>query len=148
MRMKDADWNDVITANLGGVFHLCRAAARTMLGARSGRIINLTSVVGIHGQGGQTNYAAAKAGIIGFTKAYAQEAAARGITVNAVAPGLIDTDMTAGLNDKQRELALDRIPLKRTGCAADVAGVVAFLASDDAAYITGEVISVDGGLGM
>ena len=148
MRMKDADWNDVITANLGGVFHLCRAAARTMLGARSGRIINLTSVVGIHGQGGQTNYAAAKAGIIGFTKAYAQEAAARGITVNAVAPGLIDTDMTAGLNDKQRELALDRIPLKRTGSATDVAGVVAFLASDDAAYITGEVISVDGGLGM
>lgn len=148
MRMKDADWNDVIAANLSGAFHLCRATARTMLGARAGRIINLTSVVGIHGQGGQSNYAAAKAGLIGFTKAYAQEVAPRGITVNAVAPGLIETDMTAGLTDKQRELALDRIPLKRTGAAADVAGVVAFLASDDAAYITGEVISVDGGLGM
>lgn len=148
MRMKDADWNDVIAANLSGAFHLCRATARTMLGARAGRIINLTSVVGIHGQGGQSNYAAAKAGLIGFTKAYAQEVAPRGITVNAVAPGLIETDMTAGLTDKQRELALDRIPLKRTGTAADVAGVVAFLASDDAAYITGEVISVDGGLGM
>lgn len=148
MRMKDADWNEVIDANLSGAFYLCRAAARSMLGARAGRIINLTSVVGIHGQGGQTNYAAAKAGLIGFTKAYAQEVAARGITVNAVAPGLIETDMTSGLTDKQRELALDRIPLKRTGTAEDVAGLVTFLASDDASYITGEVISVDGGLGM
>ncbi|MFM1919279.1 MAG: hypothetical protein RLZZ303_913 [Candidatus Hydrogenedentota bacterium] len=148
MRMKDADWNDVIQANLNSVFHLCRSTARGMLGARAGRIINLTSVVGIHGQGGQTNYAAAKAGIIGFTKAYAQEVAPRGITVNAVAPGLIETDMTSSLSEKQRELALERIPLKRTGTAADVAGVVSFLASDDAAYITGEVISVDGGLGM
>ncbi len=148
MRMKDADWNEVIAANLSGAFHVCRAAARAMLGARAGRIINLTSVVGIHGQAGQTNYSAAKAGIIGFTKAYAQEVAPRGITVNAVAPGLIETDMTSGLNEKQREAALERIPLKRTGTAQDVAGLVAFLASDDAAYITGEVISVDGGLGM
>lgn len=148
MRMKDTDWNEVIAANLSGAFHVCRAAARGMLGARAGRIINLTSVVGIHGQAGQTNYSAAKAGIIGFTKAYAQEVAPRGITVNAVAPGLIETDMTSGLNEKQREAALDRIPLKRTGTAQDVAGLVAFLASDDAAYITGEVISVDGGLGM
>jgi 3-oxoacyl-[acyl-carrier protein] reductase len=148
MRMKDTDWQEVINTNLTSAFYLCRAAARTMLSAREGRIINLTSVVGIHGQGGQTNYAAAKAGIIGFTKAYAQEVASRGITVNAVAPGLIDTDMTGGLTEKQREAALERIPLKRTGTPADVAGVVAFLASEDAAYITGEVISVDGGLGM
>lgn len=148
MRMKDADWNDVLQANLSSVFHTCRAAARSMLAARQGRIINLTSIVGLRGQGGQTNYAAAKAGIIGFTKAYAQEVAPRGITVNAVAPGLIETDMTSGLNEKQREAALERIPLQRAGRAEDVAGAVAFLASDDAAYITGTVLSVDGGLGM
>lgn len=148
MRMKDPDWDDVLRTNLNSAFYTCRAAARSMLKNRYGRIINLTSVVGIHGQGGQTNYAAAKAGIIGFTKAYAQEVASRNITVNAVAPGFIETDMTAELGDEALETVVDRVPLKRAGTSEDVAESVAFLASDAAAYITGEVLCVDGGLGM
>ena len=148
MRMKDADWDDVVQTNLNGAFHTCRAAARSMLKAREGRIINLTSIVGVRGQGGQTNYSAAKAGLIGFTKAYAQEVAPRGITVNAIAPGLIDTDMTAALTDAQRETAMSMIPLQRAGAVEDVAGAAAFLAGPDAAYITGHTLMVDGGLGM
>ncbi|MBI1320582.1 MAG: 3-oxoacyl-[acyl-carrier-protein] reductase [Candidatus Hydrogenedens sp.] len=148
MRMKDGDWDAVLQTNLTGAFYVCRAASRAMLKAREGRVINLTSIVGVHGQGGQTNYSAAKAGIIGFTKAYAQEVASRGITVNAIAPGLIDTDMTAVLTDDQRGAVLERIPLKRTGTVEDVAGAALFLASPDAAYVTGQVLCVDGGLGM
>lgn len=148
MRMKDADWDDVIATNLGGTFHLCRATARGMLKQRAGRIINMTSIVGVRGQGGQTNYSAAKAGIIGFTKAYAQEVASRGITVNCVAPGLIKTDMTAELGDETIDKVVAQIPLKRAGTPEDVAGVVAFLASEDASYLTGVVLPVDGGLGM
>jgi 3-oxoacyl-[acyl-carrier protein] reductase len=148
MRMKDEDWGVVIQTNLNGAFHTCRAAARSMIKQRYGRIINLTSIVGIHGQAGQANYSAAKAGIIGFTKAYAQEVASRNITVNAVAPGLIVTDMTAGLGETATQEITDRIPLKRAGTPEDVAAAVAFLASDDAAYITGAVLQVDGGLGM
>jgi 3-oxoacyl-[acyl-carrier protein] reductase len=148
MRMKDADWDAVLQTNLTGAFYVCRAASRAMLKAREGRVINLTSIVGIHGQGGQTNYSAAKAGIIGFTKAYAQEVASRGITVNAIAPGFIESDMTAGFTEEQRAALLERIPLKRTGLGDDVAGAAAFLASADAAYMTGQVLCVDGGLGM
>jgi len=148
MRMKDADWDTVLQTNLTGAFYVCRAASRAMLKAREGRVINLTSIVGIHGQGGQTNYSAAKAGIIGFTKAYAQEVASRGITVNAIAPGFIESDMTAGFTDEQRAALLERIPLKRTGLGEDVAGAAVFLASVDAAYMTGQVLCVDGGLGM
>jgi len=148
MRMKDADWDAVLQTNLTGAFYVCRAASRAMLKAREGRVINLTSIVGIHGQGGQTNYSAAKAGIIGFTKAYAQEVASRGITVNAIAPGFIESDMTAGFTEEQRAALLERIPLKRTGLGEDVAGAAVFLASADAAYMTGQVLCVDGGLGM
>jgi len=148
MRMKDETWHRVLQTNLSSVFYCCRACARGMLRQRSGRIINLTSIVGVRGQAGQSNYSAAKAGIIGFTKAYAQEVAPRGITVNAVAPGLIETDMTQTISDEQRQALVQRIPLQRAGRPADIAGVVAFLASDDAAYITGAVIPVDGGLGM
>lgn len=148
MRMKDTDWDDVIRTNLSSMFYTCRAAARGMLKERYGRIVNLTSIVGLHGQGGQTNYSAAKAGIIGFTKAYAQEVASRNITVNAVAPGLVETDMTRGLGDDNLKQIVERVPLKRAATPADVAAAVAYLASDDAAYITGHVLSVDGGLGM
>lgn len=148
MRMKDSDWDDVLQTNLSSMFYLCRAAARGMLKERYGRIVNLTSIVGIHGQGGQTNYSAAKAGIIGFTKAYAQEVGSRNITVNAVAPGLVDTDMTRGLGEDSLKQIVDRVPLKRAATPNDVAAAVAFLASEEAAYITGHVLSVDGGLGM
>jgi 3-oxoacyl-[acyl-carrier protein] reductase len=148
MRMKDTDLDEVLRTNLNATFYTCRAAARGMLKERYGRIINLTSIVGIHGQGGQTNYSAAKAGIIGFSKAYAQEVASRNITVNAVAPGLVETDMTSGLGEDTLKAIVERVPLKRAATPADVAAAVAFLASDDAAYITGHVLSVDGGLGM
>ncbi len=148
MRMKDDQWADVIQTNLTGAFYTCRAAAKTMLKARYGRIINISSVVGIRGQAGQTNYAAAKAGVIGFTKAYAQEVAARNITVNVVAPGYIATDMTAELGEKATAAIVDHIPMKRVGAAADIAHAVVFLASPEAGYITGTTLSVDGGIGM
>ena len=147
-RMKNEQWRSVIEANLGGAFHVCRAAARQMLKQRYGRIINITSIVGLHGQAGQTNYSAAKAGLIGFTKAYAQEVGSRNITVNAIAPGYIVTDMTAGMGEDTVRTLIERIPLRRAGLPRDVAAAAAFLASEDAAYITGAVLCVDGGLGM
>lgn len=148
MRMKDGDWEEVLRTNLSAMFYVCRAGARGMVKARFGRIVNLTSIVGMHGQAGQANYSAAKAGIIGFTKAYAQEVGSRNITVNAVAPGLVETDMTRGLGEENLKQIVDRVPLKRAATADDVAGAVAFLASEEAAYITGHVLCVDGGLGM
>lgn len=148
IRMKDEEWTEVITTNLGAVFHLCKRLIRPMLKARYGRIINITSVVGISGNAGQSNYAAAKAGIVGFTKSLAGEVANRGITVNAVAPGLVDTDMTRDLTDKQKEQVLEGIPMGRMGSSEEIAEVVAFLASDGASYITGETIHVNGGMYM
>lgn len=148
MRMKDEQWSEVLRTNLDSVFYLCRAVSRGMVRQRYGRIINVGSVVGLHGQAGQCNYAAAKAGLIGFTKACARELAPRNITVNLVAPGLVETDMTADMTPAMREEALRRIPLGRSGMPDDIAPLIAFLASDQAAYITGTVIPVDGGLGM
>lgn len=148
MRMKNDNWSKVIETNLNGAFYTCRAAARGMLKQRGGRIINISSIVGLRGQGGQSNYAAAKAGLIGLTKAYAQEVASRNITVNAVAPGYIDTNMTNVLDEKTTEAIVERIPVKRVGTPDEIAHAVAFLASDEAAYITGAVLSVDGGMGM
>ncbi len=148
MRLKDEQWHEVINTNLDSIFYVCRAAARGMLKQRRGRIINMSSVIGLHGQAGQTNYAAAKAGIIGFSKAYAQEVAARNITVNVVAPGFIETDMTAALGDNAMETIISQIPVKRAGTVEEVAHAVAYLASDEAGYITGTVLSIDGGLGM
>ena len=148
MRMKNEQWDEVIQTNLTGTFYACRAVSRDMIKARWGRIINLSSIVGLRGQGGQTNYAAAKAGIIGFTKALAQEVASRNITANIVAPGYVDTDMTAGFNEEARKKLLETVPAGRVGTADDVAAAVRFLASDGAAYVTGHVLCVDGGLGM
>ncbi len=148
LRMKDEEWDSVIAANLTGVFTLSRRCVRAMLKARFGRIINITSVVGAAGNAGQTNYAAAKAGVVGFTKSLALEVASRNITVNAVAPGLIDTDMTRKLTDAQRAAALGQIPMARMGLASEVAAVVGFLASPLAAYVTGETIHVNGGMYM
>lgn len=147
-RMKDEHWGSVLQTNLTGAFHLCRAAARDMLKQRYGRIVNVSSIVGLHGQSGQTNYCAAKAGLIGFTKAYAREVGSRNITVNVVAPGYITTDMTAGLPEEGVKRILEQIPLRRLGAADDVARAVGFLVSEEAAYITGAVLCVDGGLGM
>ncbi len=148
LRMKDEDWDAVIAANLSGAFYCCRAAARAMLKQRTGRIINISSIIGLHGQAGQSNYAAAKAGLIGFTKSLAQEFASRNVTANIVAPGYIETDMTSEFSETQREAALDRIPMNRAGSSEDVARAVLFLASDAAAYITGHTLTVDGGLAM
>jgi 3-oxoacyl-[acyl-carrier protein] reductase len=148
LRMKDDEWDAVIAANLTGVFLLSRRCVRAMLKARFGRIINITSVVGASGNAGQANYAAAKAGVVGFTKSLALEVASRNITVNAVAPGLIDTDMTRKLTQAQHESMVERIPMGRMGSAAEVAGVVGFLASPLAAYVTGETIHVNGGMYM
>jgi 3-oxoacyl-[acyl-carrier protein] reductase len=148
MRMKDAEWDSVIDTNLSSVFRLSKACLRPMMKARKGRIINISSVVGATGNAGQTNYAAAKAGMIGFTKSLAREIGARGVTVNCVAPGFIDTDMTRALDESQREQLLAGIPLGRLGSPGEIASVVAFLASPNAAYITGETIHVNGGMYM
>ncbi|MFP4501787.1 MAG: 3-oxoacyl-[acyl-carrier-protein] reductase [Candidatus Hydrogenedentota bacterium] len=148
MRMKDEAWADVLRTSLDGAFYCTRAVGRGMLRQRYGRIVNIASVVGIRGQAGQTNYAAAKAGLIGFTKAYAREVATRNVTVNAVAPGFIDTEMTAGMDEKAVAEATAHIPFGRAGTPAEVAGAVAFLVGPESAYITGAVIPVDGGLGM
>ncbi|MCL4511112.1 MAG: 3-oxoacyl-[acyl-carrier-protein] reductase [Bacteroidetes bacterium] len=148
LRMQEEDWDSVIQTNLKSVFNYTKAAARTMMGQRYGKIINLSSVVGIKGNAGQSNYAASKAGIIGFTKSIAKELASRNILVNAVAPGYIDTDMTAALTEEQRKAVIDTIPLKRVAKPEEVAKVVRFLASPDSDYITGQVISVDGGMSV
>ncbi len=148
VRMSDDAWHTVLNTNLTGAFQLMRAAARVMLRARSGCIVNVASVVGLIGNAGQANYCAAKAGLIGLTKSAAREFSSRGVRVNAVAPGLVETDMTAKLNDEQKKALLTGVPLGRAGTIADIAGPVCFLASDDAAYITGQVLSVDGGMAM
>lgn len=148
MRMKNEHWDQVLQTNLNSVFYTCRAAAKTMLKARYGRIINMSSVVGVHGQAGQSNYAAAKAGMIGFSKSYAQEVGSRNITVNVIAPGYIATDMTADLGESTQTAILERVPAKRVGTAEDIAAAVVYLASREAAYVTGAVLAVDGGLGM
>jgi 3-oxoacyl-[acyl-carrier protein] reductase len=146
VRMKEEDWDLVLSIDLKGVFNCTRAAAKIMMKQKYGRVINITSVVGEMGNAGQTNYSAAKAGIIGFTKASAKELGSRGITVNAVSPGFIETDMTRNLPENIKEKYVEGIPLGRFGTPEDVAKVVAFLASDDASYITGEVVRVNGGL--
>ncbi|HEV2666553.1 MAG TPA: SDR family oxidoreductase, partial [Blastocatellia bacterium] len=148
LRMKREDWDDVINTNLTGVFLMTQAVLPMMTKSRRGRIINLTSVVAQSGNAGQVNYISAKSGIIGFTKAVAREYASRNITVNAVAPGFIETPMTATLNETARLRLLEQIPLKRPGADLDVAHAVAFLASDEAGYITGQVINVNGGMYM
>lgn len=148
MRMKEEDFNSVIDVNLKGTFNCAKHASAIMLKQRFGKIINMTSVVGIAGNAGQVNYAASKAGVIGLTKSLAKELGSRGITVNAVAPGFINTDMTASLSEKVKEEASKNIPLKRLGDPEDVANLVGFLASDAANYITGQVINVDGGMVM
>ena len=148
LRMSEEEWDQIISANLKGVFNYCKAVLKPMIAQRFGRIVNISSVVGMIGNAGQANYAASKAGVIGFTKSLAKEVASRNITVNAVAPGFVETDMTKKLNDKQREALLTNIPMKRMGSPEDVAKVVGFLCSDDANYITGQVIPVDGGMVM
>lgn len=148
MRMSEADFADVIDVNLKGTFNCIRFASRQMMKQRSGRIINMSSVVGISGNAGQVNYAASKAGVIGITKSAAKELASRGITVNAIAPGFIETDMTSVLSEKVIEETMKQIPLGRLGRAEDIAEAAAFLASDAAAYITGQVLNVDGGMVM
>jgi 3-oxoacyl-[acyl-carrier protein] reductase len=147
-RMTDEDWEQVIDTNLRGAFNTSRAVARKMLRRRAGAIVNLTSVVGLHGNPGQANYAASKAGIIGLTKALARELGSRGVRVNAVAPGYIDTELTRVLPEPARQAILVNTPLGRLGDPKDVAGAVRFLCSDEAAFVTGEVLLVDGGLGI
>lgn len=148
MRMSEEEWDAVLDTNLKGAFHFTKALSRTMLKQRSGRIINITSIIGLTGNAGQSNYAASKAGLIGFTKSVARELASRGITANAVAPGFIVTDMTKALGEQAQEALKAKIALGRLGTADDVANAVLFLAGDMAGYITGQVITVDGGLAM
>ncbi|MCG6966942.1 MAG: 3-oxoacyl-ACP reductase FabG [Chromatiaceae bacterium] len=148
MRMKTEEWDSVLNTNLTSIYRLSKACLRAMMKAKTGRIINIASVVGASGNAGQTNYSAAKAGMFGFTKSLAQEVGSRGITVNAVAPGFIDTDMTRELPETQRDALLKSIPLGRLGRPEEIASVVAFLASDAAAYVTGETIHVNGGMYM
>ena len=148
LKMSEDDFDKVIATNLKGVFNCTKAVTKLMMRQRGGRIVNMASVVGLKGNISQTNYAAAKAGIIGFTKSAARELESRGVTVNAVAPGMIDTDMTAALSEKVKAAMLSEIPVGRAGTPEDVANAVAFLVSDEAAYITGQVLSVDGGLVM
>lgn len=148
MRMKEEEWDDIINTNLTSVYRMTKACLRAMTKARKGRIISISSVVGASGNAGQTNYSAAKAGLIGFTKSLAREVGARGITVNAIAPGFIDTDMTRALPDAQREALLGGIPLNRLGQPEEIAAAVAFLASPGAGYITGETLHVNGGMYM
>jgi 3-oxoacyl-[acyl-carrier protein] reductase len=148
LRMKSEEWDDVIATNLSGVYRICKASLRGMMKARQGRIINIASVIGVMGNAGQANYAAAKAGIIGFSKSLAREVGSRNITVNVVAPGFIDTDMTRVLAEEQRQLMLRQVPLGRLGEGSDIATAVTFLASAGAAYITGETLHVNGGMLM
>jgi len=148
MRMSEEDWDRVIATNLKSVYNFTKAVCRQMMGQKSGKIINITSVVGVTGNAGQANYAASKAGIIGFTKSIAKELGSRNIQVNAVAPGYVDTDMTSSLKPEQKKALTDLIPLRRTAQPQEIARVVRFLASTDADYITGQVICVDGGLTM
>ena len=147
-RMPDADWRDVIETNLSSVFYTCRAVARGMMKKRAGSIVNVSSIVGIHGNWGQTNYGASKAGIIGFTKSLARELGSRGVRANVVAPGYVNTRLTDVLPEEAQQAMLANTPLGRLGDPEDVAGAVRFLCSDEAAFITGEVLLVDGGLGM
>lgn len=148
MRMNEEEWDAVISVNLKGVFNLCKAVIRHMVSNRYGRIVNISSVVGLMGNAGQTNYAASKAGVVGLTKSLAREVAGRGITVNSVAPGYIATDMTDVLSDSIKKMFIDLIPMKRFGSPEEVAHAVKFLVSDEAAYITGQVISINGGMLM
>ena len=148
MRMKNDEWQDIIDTNLTAIFTLSKAVLRGMMKKRAGRIINIGSVVGVSGNAGQANYAAAKAGVIGFSKSMAREVASRGITINVVAPGFIDTDMTKALTDEQREAIFNDVPANRLGQPEEIAATVAFLSSDGAAYITGETLHVNGGMYM
>lgn len=148
MRMKDSEWDDIMNTNLSSIFKVSKACLRGMMKAKHGRIISIASVVGVTGNPGQANYSAAKAGVIGFSKSLAREVGSRGITVNVVAPGFIDTDMTRALPEEQREALLSQIPAGRLGEAAEIANAVAFLASPGAGYITGETIHVNGGMHM
>jgi len=148
LRMKAEEWEEVLATNLSGAYRVCKASLRGMMKARHGRIINIASVIGVMGNAGQANYAAAKAGIIGFSKSLAREVGSRMITVNVVAPGFIDTDMTRVLGDEQRQAMLGQVPLGRLGEASEIAAAVTFLASDGAAYITGETLHVNGGMLM
>ena len=147
-RMSDEDWRVVIETNLSGTFHTCRAATRGMMKRRSGSIVNVSSIVGLHGNPGQANYSASKAGIIGLTKALARELGNRGVRANVVAPGYVDTRLTQVIADEMKELMLANTPLGRFGRPEDIAGAVRFLCSEEASFITGEVLMVDGGLGM
>ena len=148
LRLKDEDWEQVMAVNLTAAFRLSRAALRGMMKRRWGRIVNITSIVGVTGNGGQTNYAASKAGIIGFSKSLAQEVASRNITVNCLAPGFIQTPMTDALDEKQREALLAGIPARRLGVVDDIAAGALYLASDEAAYITGQTLHINGGMAM